>query len=65
MSPFFPTRRAPLFLLLLVFLVTSSVALAGDKSGDEPGYLGVFLQALEPSMAKALQLDDQSGVLIS
>jgi membrane-associated protease RseP (regulator of RpoE activity) len=61
MSTIFPTQRAPFFLLLLLFLFTSSMALAED----EPGYLGVFLQDLEPSMLKALQLDDQTGVLIS
>ena len=65
MSTFSAGKRAPLFVLFLVFLFTSSLALAGDKSGDESGYLGVYLQDLEPSMMKALQMDDKSGVLIS
>ncbi|MBU8869643.1 MAG: PDZ domain-containing protein [Gemmatimonadales bacterium] len=54
-------KRLPLFVFSLMILFTSSLALAGD----DPGYLGVYLQDLEPSMVKALQLDDKSGVLIS
>ncbi len=46
---------------------------APRRPGDLPpppwhadsGYLGVMLQDLSPAMAKALQLGDQSGVLVS
>lgn len=61
MSTIFPLRRVPLVLLLLISLVASASAIAGGESG----YLGVYLQDLEPSMIKALQLDDKAGVLIS
>ncbi|MFO7608555.1 MAG: PDZ domain-containing protein [Candidatus Krumholzibacteriia bacterium] len=46
--------------LALGALLAASPALAGDS-----GYLGVRLQDLTPAMAKALQLGDQEGVLVS
>ena len=54
-------KRA-LFLLMSAILIFSvSTALADDESG----YLGVMLQDISPSMAKALQLGDQTGVMIN
>ncbi len=59
MTAFKAARRTllPLFFAALVLAVP---ALAGDS-----GYLGVMLQDLTPPMAKALQLGDQGGVLVS
>ena len=65
MSTINAAKRLPLFALFLILLFTSSITLAADKSDDDPGYLGVLLQDLQPSMVKALQMDDKSGVLIS
>jgi len=52
--------RLPLLLLVLL-LFTHPTAQAAD---EKAGYLGVMLQDLSPSMAKALQLDDAKGVLV-
>ncbi len=56
------TQRLPLLLLSLLLILTTSIALAKD---DERGYLGVTLQDMTSSMAKALQLDEDEGVLIN
>ena len=56
----FPAAKRALIPLVFGALVVAAPALAADG-----GYLGVMLQDLSPAMAKALQLGDQSGVLIS
>ncbi len=64
MSPISARSRAPHFaftLLALTLLVGAPVSQAADSSG----YLGIQMQDLDSSMAKALQLDEESGVLIS
>jgi len=61
MIAFPAAKRAFLFLISALILVSVPLALAGGDSG----YLGVMLQDVSPSMAKALQLGDQSGVLIN
>jgi S1-C subfamily serine protease len=47
--------------LVLAMLVLAAPALAADK----PGYLGVMLQDMTPAMAKALQIENDGGVLVS
>jgi len=61
MFAFPAAKRAPLLLMTLLFLIAAPLAMADDDSG----YLGVMLQDVSPSMAKALQLGDQTGVLIN
>ena len=61
MIAFPAAKRAFLFLISALLLVSVPLAQAGEESG----YLGVMLQDVSPSMAKALQLGDQSGVLIN
>lgn len=62
----FPTAKRPLgpaaslLSCLLVVIVAASAAVAEGQA-----YLGVKLQDLTPSMAKALQLDDRPGVMIN
>lgn len=53
-------RRLPVLLLVLL-LFTFGAAQADE---EKAGYLGVMLQDLSPSMAKALQVDDAGGVLV-
>jgi membrane-associated protease RseP (regulator of RpoE activity) len=58
----FPAAKRALFFVLSAILILSvPLAMAGDKSG----YLGVMLQDVSPSMAKALQLGDETGILIN
>ncbi len=59
MNAFTAAKRATT-IVLLGALLGAAPALAGDS-----GYLGVMLQDLSPAMAKALQLGEQSGVLVS
>jgi membrane-associated protease RseP (regulator of RpoE activity) len=60
----FTAAKRPLWVMLsVVLLIGATAALAADK--EESGYLGVMLQDLSPSMAKALQLGDQTGVLVN
>jgi membrane-associated protease RseP (regulator of RpoE activity) len=64
----FPTAKRPLRLaasLLSCLLVAVVVAPSAAVAADDQGYLGIMLQDLTPSMAKALQLDDRPGVLIN
>ena len=48
-------KRLTLLTMALILILTTTTALAKD---DEHGYLGVMLQGISSSMAKALQLDD-------
>ena len=60
--PAFPAaKRTPFLVLTALLLFSVSPAVAGDGSG----YLGVMLQDVSPSMAKALQLGDETGILIN
>jgi membrane-associated protease RseP (regulator of RpoE activity) len=60
----FPAAKRTLVLMMSFALVVSvSVAQAGED--QEKGYLGVMLQDLTPSMAKALQMGDKSGVMVN
>ena len=60
----FPAAKRTLVLMMSIALVVSiSVAQAGEN--EEKGYLGVMLQDLTPSMAKALQMGDKSGVMVN
>lgn len=56
----FTAAERTLLAVLAGALLVAAPALAGDS-----GYLGVRLQDLTPAMAKALQLGDQDGVLVS
>jgi serine protease Do len=62
----FPTAKRPLRLAASL-LSCLLVAVVADPAAAAEGqaYLGVMLQDLTPSMAKALQLDDRPGVLIN
>lgn len=58
----FPAAKRTIVLMMsIALLVTVVVA----QAGEDKGYLGVSLQELTPSMAKALQMDDNSGVMIN
>nr|MEE4269687.1 hypothetical protein [Candidatus Krumholzibacteria bacterium] len=62
MPAFSAAKRTALTLVGLVFLLSAPLALADNHSS---GYLGVMLQEISPSMAKALQLDGKSGIMIN
>lgn len=59
-----PARPAPFLLrsLLLIALLTLAGAV---QAGETSGYLGVQLQDLKPALRTALQMDDETGVLVS
>lgn len=57
----FSLKRVIILVAACAILLASISALAGEKSG----YLGVMLQDIDTSMAKALQLDEDGGVLIN
>jgi len=62
----FPAAKRPLGLAASVCSLLFLIALAGPAAAaDDQGYLGLMLQDLTPSMAKALQLDDRPGVMIN
>jgi len=51
---------------ILALVACAALALAGPaRAADDSGYLGVMLQDLSSSMAKALQLDETTGVLVN
>jgi len=54
-------KRMSLLMLTLALIVMTTTAIAKD---DEHGYLGVMLQNITSSMSKALQLDEDEGVMI-
>ncbi len=56
------TKRLTLLMMALILILTTNTVWAKD---DDQGYLGVMLQDVSSSMAKALQLDDDVGVMIS
>jgi predicted metalloprotease with PDZ domain len=56
-------KRTLVLMMSLALLVPLAAAQAGEDDGE--GYLGVMLQELTPSMSKALQMGDQSGVMIN
>ncbi len=58
----FPAAKRTLVLMMSFALLVSA---AGAQAGDDQGYLGVMLQDVTPSMAKALQMGDQTGVMIN
>jgi membrane-associated protease RseP (regulator of RpoE activity) len=62
MHAFLAARRTALFVACLALVAAAPLALADDAA--KSGYLGVMLQDITPSMAKALQLGDRSGVMI-
>jgi C-terminal processing protease CtpA/Prc len=61
MNPNVSARRVLALVCAVGLLAGASAALADDDSG----YLGVMLQDIDASMAKALQLGDETGVLVS
>jgi len=62
MNTLLSRKRMTLALLSLLVIAAGTTALAKD---DDHGYLGVMLQNVTTSMAKALQLDDGEGVMIN
>ena len=61
----FPAAKRPLGLAASLSCLLFLVAVAGPAAAAEQGYLGVMLQDVTPSLAKALQLGDRSGVLVN
>ncbi len=57
----FSLKRISVVLTVCALLLASVTAFAGEK----PGYLGVMLQDISVSMAKALELDEDGGAIIS
>ena len=55
-------KRLSLLLVSLLLILAATAAIAKD---DNHGYLGVMLQNVSSSMAKALQLDEDEGVMIN
>jgi serine protease Do len=62
MHAFSAAKRTLLTVLCFCLVLGASTALADE---EKSGYLGVMLQDVSSSMAKALQLGDKSGVMIS
>ena len=61
-----PAARRPLGVAVSLLLFISTAFLSAPATAtDEQGYLGIMLQNLTPSMAKALQLGDRSGVIVN
>lgn len=60
----FPAAKRSLVLMMSIALLVSAPLAQADQD-EEKGYLGVMLQDVTPSMAKALQMGDQTGVMIS
>lgn len=67
MTPTVSARRVLALVCALGLVVAASAATADDdkEHSEKSGYLGVHLQNIDPSMAKALQLEEDGGVLIS
>jgi C-terminal processing protease CtpA/Prc len=63
MFAFPATKRTFVLMMSIALVVMVPMAQAGDD--EEKGYLGVMLQELTPSMSKALQMGDKSGVMIN
>jgi serine protease Do len=60
-------RRVLALVCALCLVAAAGTVLADDdkEHSEKSGYLGVHLQNIDSSMAKALQLDEDGGVLIS
>ncbi len=59
------TSKTPaIALITILFMLLAGLSLAGDKN-EKSGYLGVMLQDIDSSMAKAMDLDDENGILVS
>ena len=54
-------KRTLVLIMSLALLVFAATAVAGE----EKGYLGVVLQDISPSMAKALQIEEDTGVMVN
>ena len=57
------TAKTPVIFTLMAILLMLAAGLA--QAGDKGGYLGVMLQDINSSMAKAMDLDNEKGVLIN
>lgn len=64
-SRHFPIRLRHLTAFILVGILTSGIALAGDKDEHEHGYLGIALERITKSFRTALDLKGDDGVLIA
>jgi membrane-associated protease RseP (regulator of RpoE activity) len=58
----FPAAKRTFVLIMSIALLATAATV---QAGEDRGYLGVLLQDLTPSMAKALQMGDKSGVMIN
>ncbi len=58
--------KSRLFIVLLaaLLLLLAGLANAGEKDSKH-GYLGIMLQDIDTTMAKAMDLDDQKGILVN
>lgn len=62
MHAFSAAKRTVMTVLCFSLILTAPMALADE---EKSGYLGVVLQDITPSMAKALQLGEKSGVMVT
>lgn len=61
----FPAAKRPLGVAALLVPCLVALALTGTASAAGQGYLGIMLQDLTPSMAKALQMGDGTGIIVN
>jgi S1-C subfamily serine protease len=61
----FSAAKRPLGVAALLVPCLVAMVLTGSAAAAGQGYLGIMLQDLTPSMAKALQLGDGTGVIIN
>lgn len=58
----FPAAKRTIVLVMSIALIVSAYI---ATAGEDQGYLGVVLQDVTPSMAKALQMDEKTGVMVN
>ena len=63
MHAFLAAKRTFQVLFALLLLLAAPLAVADEEASQ--GYLGVMLQDLSPSIAKALQLESDTGIMVS
>lgn len=61
----FPAAKRPLGVAALLAPCLVALVLTGSAAAAGQGFLGIMLQDLTPSMAKALQLGDGTGVIVN
>ncbi len=61
----FKAAKRPLGVAALLVPCLVTLVLAGSAAAAGQGYLGIMLQDLTPSMAKALQMGEGSGIIVN